>query len=126
MTEPLKFFPAFQARQLEKIQRDFSERFRAAENQRQLKVIRDDYHLALAAIGIDSAIPEATVLVDKTIANENPRPVRGPATKAFCKSAVMAVAVVGCGLLSFVYLFLAIRSSLSYLARRVYHRRNSA
>lgn len=109
-----------------KIQHEFTKRFKAAENQRQLIVVRDDYHLALAKIGIDPTGPESIVLVDKTSANTNTRPESSPAPKHLWKSVVLVVAAGGCVLLSLVYLWVAIRSFVSYHARRVYHRQNSA
>lgn len=126
MTEPLTFFPAYQARRREKIQREFVERFKAAETQQQLRDVTADYHLALAKIGIGPDAPDDTTPSVPPAANANPRPASIPAPRKLRRAGVLLAAVGGCFVLSWVYVFIAIRSSLSYLARRVHHRQNSA
>lgn len=126
MSEPLTFFPAYQARRREKIQREFVERFKAAETQQQLRDVTANYHLALAEIGIGPDDMEHHGLVVPQAANANPQPASLPPSRKLRRAVVLMGAAAGCFVLSFVYLWLAIRSSLSYFARRVYRRRNSA
>lgn len=126
MTKSRTIFPfyQYQARRREQIQREYVERFKEAETQQQLRKVTEDYHLALALIGIgpddmdDHGLPPA--------ANATPEPKRDPAsiptTKRLRRAAVMMAVAGGFFALSWVYLLIAITSFVTYYPRRAYDR----
>lgn len=126
MTEPLKFFPAYQARRLPEIQRQYVERFNAAETQQQLRNVTDDYHRALALIGIGPddmgnhgcIIPPAA----NVNANQHPRPASIPPARRLRRAGFLMAAAGGFFALSWVYVLIAMVSVLTYYPRRAYRR----
>ena len=122
MTEPLTFFPAYQARRREKIQREYVERFAAAETQQQLRAVTDDYHRALALIGIGPDDMRNHGCVVPPAANANPQPAFIPPSRRPRRAGVLMVAAAGFFALGWVYLLIALVSVLTYYPRRAYHR----
>lgn len=130
LTEPLTGILAYQARRREKtqreclkeVQREYAERFNAAEDQQQLREVAAEYQRTMALIGIGPDDMRNHGCVVPPAANANPQPAFIPPSRRPRRAGVLMVAAAGFFALGWVYLLIALVSVLTYYPRRAYHR----
>ena len=132
MTEPLTGFFAYQARRREKtqreclkeVQREYAERFNAAEDQQQLREVAAEYQRTMALIGIgpEDMRNHGCFVPPAANANPHPRPASIPPARRLRRAGVLMAAAGGFFALAWVYVLIALVSVLTYYPRRAYHR----